>query len=278
MSFLSSLIVLTLLTLTYGQKFDDYFDLEDVQTNKPPQVTYQPSEMPTTQSTTLSSTTPQPKTTSSTTTSIPSTTTSIPPTTTSTNRTTTSTNRTTTSTSLQICNCDDILQEISRGFEKIEKRIEDMFTHTTISTTTTTTTTTTDDNKIDRFFDDVFDEFEETIKSQPEKPGKRSRKINEDFEGMLIISLSSAAAGITVLIVVTLFLCLRRSKPTKTGGEEDDQNNQENRMQLHVYDELKPKMAVPEDISFIDEEEEETTTPTVTDQQPKGFIGVKGFH
>ena len=84
MSFLSSLIVLTLLTLTYGQKFDDYFDFEDVQTNKPPQVTYQPSEMPklptsTTQSTTLSSTTPQPKTTSSTTTSIPSTTTSIPP-------------------------------------------------------------------------------------------------------------------------------------------------------------------------------------------------------
>ena len=101
---------------------------------------------------------------------------------------------------------------------------------------------------------------------------------------MLIISLSSAAAGITVLIVVTLFLCLRRSKPTKTGGEEDDQTtNQEKRIQLHVYDELKPKMAVPEDISFIDAEEEENTTPTVptvTDQPKtaKGFIGVKGFH
>ena len=315
MSFLSYLIFAIFLTLTYGQNFDDYFEIEDAQssTNKAELPISATSPQPTTSTTTSpqpitstsispqpirsTSTSPQPITSTSISPQpTTSTSTSPQPTTTLTSNSTliTSTKQATYPTSLQICNCDDIIKEIKEGFEKIEKRIEDMMTNTyttTIPTTTTTTTSTTE--KIDRFFDDVFEEFEESIKST-EKPGKRS-KPPADLKGLLIVTLSSAGAGITVLILVSLFLCLKKESPTKSdvksdGEEVNNGGNQEN-LKMHVYDELVPRMmAVPEDVCFVDEDEEITeapeTTATVETDQPisvskirEGFIrkGVKGF-
>ena len=152
-----------------------------------------------------------------------------------------------------------------------EKKIDT----TTTTTRTTTEATTTTTNKMDRFLEeDVFSEFEDIIK--PSNPGKRSKTINEDWRQMLIISISSAAAGTTVLLMVTLFLCLKKGNRLVTGEDGTTGTNLERITNAHIYDEVGPgRMAVPEDVSFIDEEQEVNEAPTETERD--GFIGVKGF-
>jgi hypothetical protein len=197
---------------------------------------------------------------------------------------TTSLTTPTPSTATTTCTCDEKINPnlISLVKEMIVGICEKKIDTTTTTTRTTTEATTTTTDKMDRFFEDVFSEFEENIKLS--KPGKRS-KPPADLEGLLIVTLSSVGAGITVLILVSLFLCLKKDRPTKSDlkicGEEVNQTggNQENL-------ELVPKMmAVPEDVCFADEDDEEiteapdTTAAIVETEQPisvskirEGFI------
>jgi hypothetical protein len=167
----------------------------------------------------------------------------------------------TTATTAPTCTCDEKINPnlISLVKEMIVGICEKKIDTTTTTTRTTTEATTTTTDKMDRFFEDVFSEFEENIKLS--KPGKRS-KPPADLEGLLIVTLSSVGAGITVLILVSLFLCLKKDRPTKSDLKicEEEVNptggNQENL-------ELVPKMmAVPEDVCFADEDDEEITTET----------------
>ncbi len=309
MSFLSYLIFAIFLTLTYGQNFDDYFEVEDTQSStnnaeltisatSPPMTSTSTSPQPITSTSTSpmtsTSTSPQPITSTSTSPQpITSTSTSLQPTTSTLTSpqptTSTSSPQPTTPTPLvstataPTCSCDEKINPnlISLVKEMIvsicEKKIET--TTTTTRTTTEATTTTTD--KMDRFFEDVFSEFEENIKVS--KPSKRS-KPPADLEGLLIVTLSSVGAGITVLILVSLFLCLKKDRPTKSDLKicEEEVNTGGNQENL----ELVPKMmAVPEDVCFADEDDEEittetpnTTATTVETEQPISVSKIKeGF-
>ena len=186
----------------------------------------------------------------------------------------------TTATTDPTCTCDEKINPnlINLVKEMIVSICEKKIDTTTTTTRTTTEATTTTTNKMDRFLEeDVFSEFEDIIK--PSHPGKRSKTINEDWRQMLIISISSAAAGSTVLLMVTLFLCLKKGNRLVTGEELNETtgtNLELERTNAHIYDEVGPRrMAVPEDVSFIDEEEEVNKAPTDTERD--GFIGVKGF-
>jgi hypothetical protein len=177
----------------------------------------------------------------------------------------------TTATTDPTCTCDEKNEKLINLVKEMiinicEKKID--------TTTTTTTEATTTTNKMNRFLEeDVFSEFEDIIKPNP---GKRSKTINEDWRQMLIISISSAAAGTTVLLMVTLFLCLKKGNRLVTGEDGTTGTNLERITNAHIYDEVGPgRMAVPEDVSFIDEEQEVNEAPTETERD--GFIGVKGF-
>ena len=262
----------------YGQNFDDYFEIEEKTETSPIYKTT--TTLPTTSPT--STTTPTSPT--STTSSMPtptsptlltSTNSSMPTTTPTSPTSTTSSMPTTTD---PTCTCDEKINPnlINLVKEMIVSICEKKIDTTTTRTTTEATTTTT--NKMDRFLEeDVFSEFEDIIK--PSHPGKRSKTINEDWRQMLIISISSAAAGTTVLLMVTLFLCLKKGNRLVTGEELNETtgtNLELERTNAHIYDEVGPRrMAVPEDVSFIDEEEEVNKAPTDTERD--GFIGVKGF-
>ena len=282
---LSASIVLFLAVTIYGQaNFEDYFEsVEDSSTSVPTEVEI-----------TFSSTTtvPASSTFSSSTTNVPTSSTFLPftsPTsesTTTTNRPTLQTTTTTTTTTSlpksQACNCDCefFLEEIARRLKKFEKKMENNYaTQTTSSTTTTTASTTTTDkmdrfledvfsefdekttttpttttapttttDKMDRFLEDVFSEFDENFDALPKRrSGGRSRTINEDWEQLLAITISMAAAGITVLLMVCLFLCLQakhgqdKAPPVEAARIEEDESP-------------RIPLAEPEDIPYADEE------------------------
>ena len=154
---------------------------------------------------------------------------------------------------------------------------------TTTSATTTTATTTA---PMERFFNDVFDEFEESIKEDKETKEKEKKEKKAKWEKanekmLLIITLSTAGVGTTVLIMVLLFVYLCLNKEKKSGGQEE-------RERLHIYDEVGPPAPPPtlastegdDDIPFIDEDEKnmELTPPVDVLKIKSGYIrkGEKG--
>ena len=273
-----------------SQQFQDYFDDELVTAPAitTPPVTTTTTAAQNTTTTTEGSTTSTERTTTTETTS--GTTISTTESTTfaeltiTTGRTTTPTTGTTsgTTTSTKSATFDDhqfnirlepslfsLLQEITNtAFQKMEGKIDhlvDFLTKkettttptTTITTTTTTATTTAKSEVEERFFDDVFTEFDESIKEiNMEKKVKKEQAEKKNVETLLIISLSSAGFGVTVLLMVTLFICLRKKQ---RGGK----NQEAGEGAEHIYDELRPAdppLAQPEEdgVPFIDEANEES--------------------
>ena len=296
---LSASIVLFLAVTIYGQaNFEDYFEsVEDSSTSVPTEVeiTFSSTNTVPASSTFSSSTTNVP---TSSTTNVPTSSTFLPftsPTsesTTTTNRPTLQTTTTTTTTTSlpksQACNCDCefFLEEIARRLKKFEKKMENNYaTQTTSSTTTTTASTTTTDkmdrfledvfsefdekttttpttttapttttDKMDRYLEDVFSEFDENFDALPKRrSGGRSRTRIEDWEQLLAITISMAAAGITVLLMVCLFLCLQ----AKHG--QDKAPSVEAATAATIEEDESPRipLAEPEDIPYADEECEE---------------------
>ena len=292
------IVVLVTIVTIYGQNFDDYFDEPEETFTSPPSISTtsltETSQLPILTTTsplpsisTSSLTEKTLRTTSTTARPIQTATTTISTTPTTALPIQTTTAQTTSTTTTCVCNekispilLNLIKETILNGCEKMEKsphpKIETT-TSTTASTTTTTTDpmnrfledvfvefednnkpskpTTTDDDEMSRFLEDVFTEFEENIKP---KLGKRNKNINENWPEILMVSLSLAAAGLTVLLMVTLFLCLER-KRNLVNGEE---SNQERGINLHIYEEVGPAKVdvpledvplVPLDVPFIDE-------------------------
>jgi hypothetical protein len=145
----------------YGQNFDDYFEIEEKTETSPIYKTAITSTLPTSSTSSMSTTTP---------------TTSTSPTSTTSSMSTTHTTSLTTptpSTATTTCTCDEKINPnlISLVKEMIVGICEKKIDTTTTTTRTTTEATTTTTDKMDRFFEDVFSEFEENIKLS--KPGKR---------------------------------------------------------------------------------------------------------
>jgi hypothetical protein len=149
--------------------------------------------------------------------------------------------------------------------DKMNRFLEDSFVEFEENIKPKPTTTTDDDDEMSRFLQDVFVEFEENIKP---KLGKRNKNINENWPQLLMVSLSLAAAGLTVLLMVSLFLWLERKRNLVNGEEFDGRtgSNQERGINLHIYEEVGPSKAkvdvpledvplVPLDVPFIDEAE-----------------------
>lgn len=139
--------------------------------------------------------------------------------------------------------------------DKMDRFLEDVFSDfdgkTTTTPTTTTPTTTTD--RMDRFLEDVFSEFDENFDAIPKRrSGGRSRTINEDWEQLLAITLSMAAAGITVLLMVCLFLCLQAKN-----GQDKAPPVEAATATIEEDESPRIPLAEPEDIPYADEDCEE---------------------
>ena len=275
--------------------FEDYFEV-DVATTTPPMtappmmtatMTAPPrmTLMTTTQQTTTTTIAPETTTTPKRTTTTATTATTIAPKTTTTPKqtnatatttalettTTTATtpNQTATTTTPETTTKKDDQFNYRQAFERMERKIDfiidivilkqkEIATSST-STTAVSTTTTAKPEVEERFFDDVFTEFDESIKEiNMEKKVKKEQTEKKNLETLLIISLSSAGCGCTVLLMVTLSICLKK-KP-KVGNNQEAGEGAE-----HIYDELRsadPPLAQSEenDLPFIDEADTEADT------------------
>ena len=280
MSF-STLIILSLFTLTLGQKFDDYFEEEDFlpatnQTQPPETSTL---AIPTMTPSTSQTITPLPSrkfttmtpSTSQTITRTPSTSQTMTPSTSP----TTSTTFTTSTTSepnffIKIEPSIYFLLEelVNRSFEKLERKFDRLIDIMTASkpdekpdvkkNTEKMGENTSEETIIPKLtrlaeenvFDDPFFN-ENTDEVLAEK--KKIRIEKENFNQLMIISLGSAACGTTVLLMVSLFLHLlnKNKKIVKNEVEEPEEP---------IYNEVGAPMAVSENddgIPYADADGEE---------------------
>ena len=275
MSFTSSLIILSLLTLViYGQNFDDYFEFDEGETSQ--LTTNQPlkPENSSTQKTPISTTTPstnqEPTTLTTTTSTTPSkrrTTTSTPSEEPKTTTTTPSEEpKTTTNTNFSIRIQPSIyllLEElVNKSFEKLEKKFDRLISLMIASKPEATPeekkptekmeekTTPTEENKLNRLAEEnVFDDpffHDNTDEILAEK--KKMKREKENFEQLLMISIGSAACGTSILLMVVLFLHLHNKK-------QNVKKEVENPVEP-VYNEVGPPRAEPEDdIPYADDDE-----------------------
>lgn len=265
MSFTSSLIILSLLTLViYAQKFDDYFEFdggETAITNQPLKPENSSTQKTPSQTSTILTTTPstnQEPTTSTTTTSTPSKTTTTKSSPSEEPKTTTNTNF-----SIRIQPSIYLLLEelVNKSFEKLEKKFDRLINIMMASKPESSTpeekkpaekmeekTATTEEDKINRLaeenvFDDPFFRDNTDEKLTEKKNIKREK---ENFEQLLMISIGSAACGTTILLMVILFLHLHNKKQNVKKEVEDPVEP--------VYN--GPPRAEPEDdIPYADDEE-----------------------